>query len=126
MLLSHDERTAYLTLGGANAVAVVATGCGRVDRPKLQDLIPTAMVSNVRQHSNPSGKILYVSNGKSNPSGPNAGNCRDTASSDRDALEKCHAQNKYILQLMRARIAFDPVARYCRCFAHSRDRVVDE
>ena len=107
ILLSHDERTAYLTLGGANAVAVVALdGQGRPS--EVTGLIPTAWYP-TSATLDPSEKTLYVSNGKSNPSGPNAGNCRDTASSDRDALEKCHAQNKYILQLMRAGLLSIPL-----------------
>ncbi len=107
ILLSRDERTAYLTLGGANAVAVVALdGQGRPS--EVTGLIPTAWYP-TSATLDPSEKTLYVSNGKSNPSGPNAGNCRDTASSDRDALEKCHAQNKYILQLMRAGLLSIPL-----------------
>ncbi|HEV2182606.1 MAG TPA: hypothetical protein VGR39_02895, partial [Candidatus Acidoferrales bacterium] len=44
------------------------------------------------------GKMLYVVNSKSVP-GPNPDGCRRTTSIARDALDTCHAQNEYILQL---------------------------
>jgi DNA-binding beta-propeller fold protein YncE len=101
VLLSPDERAAYVTLGGANAVAVVRLSAeGRAS--DVAGLIPTGWYP-TSASLNRAGTTLYVTNGKSE-TGPNIGGCRDSTSSDRDALDKCHAQNKYILQLVRAQL----------------------
>ena len=69
--LSPDEKTAYVTNGGTNAVAVInLTG----KQPVVTGLIPTGWQPNSVSVS-PDGKTLYVVNGKSN-TGPNPLNCR--------------------------------------------------
>jgi DNA-binding beta-propeller fold protein YncE len=106
VLLSPDERTAYVTLGGANALAVVRlSGEGRA--VEVAGLIPTGWYP-TSASLNRDGTMLYVTNGKSE-TGPNLGGCRNTTSIDRDALDKCRAQNKYILQLVRAQLLSLPV-----------------
>jgi|CZLA01.1.fsa_nt_gi DNA-binding beta-propeller fold protein YncE len=69
--LSPDEKTAYLTDGGTNAVAVVFLS-GK--KPVVTGLIPTGWQPNSVSIS-PDNSTLYVVNGKSNP-GPNPLNCR--------------------------------------------------
>jgi DNA-binding beta-propeller fold protein YncE len=69
--LSADEKTAYVTNGGTNNVAVIRlTG----EHPSVVGLIPTGWQPNSSSVS-PDGKTLYVVNGKSN-TGPNPLNCR--------------------------------------------------
>ena len=69
--LSPDEKTAYVTNGGTNNVAVIQL---LGEHPSVLGLIPTGWQPN---SSSPSqdGKTLYVVNGKSN-TGPNPLNCR--------------------------------------------------
>jgi DNA-binding beta-propeller fold protein YncE len=98
--LSPDERTAYVSLGGANAVSVVRLAAD--GKPaEVAGLIPTGWYP-TDVVTNRSGSTIYVTNGKSVPAGPNQGACRNSTSSDRDALDHCHTQNQYILQLVRA------------------------
>src|SRR5215831_7491805 len=69
--LSPDEKTAFLTNGGTNDVAVVdLTG----KKPTVVGLIPTGWQPNSVSIS-PDASTLYVVNGKSDP-GPNPRNCR--------------------------------------------------
>ncbi len=69
--LSPDEKTAYVTDGGTNAVAVIdLTG----KKPVVTGLIPTGWQPNSASVS-PDNSTLYVVNGKSN-TGPNPLNCR--------------------------------------------------
>ncbi|HUD64378.1 MAG TPA: hypothetical protein VMQ17_07365 [Candidatus Sulfotelmatobacter sp.] len=88
--LSADERTAYLTNGGANDVAVVRLGPGR---PRVVGLIPTGWQPNSVSIS-PDGSTLYVVNGKSDP-GPNPLNCRfiNSGGNYGSACESVSAQN---------------------------------
>lgn len=69
--LSPDEKTAYLTDGGTNAVAVVSLA-GK--KPVVTGLIPTGWQPNSVSIS-PDASTLYVVSGKSN-NGPNPLNCR--------------------------------------------------
>jgi DNA-binding beta-propeller fold protein YncE len=69
--LSPDEKTAYLTNGGTNDVAVVSLS-GK--KPVVKGLIPTGWQPNSVSAS-ADGSTIYVVNGKSNP-GPNPLNCR--------------------------------------------------
>src|ERR1035438_7028371 len=69
--LSPDEKTAYLTNGGTNEVAVVSLS-GK--KPVVTGLIPTGWQPNSVSIS-PDNSTLYVVNGKSNP-GPDPLNCR--------------------------------------------------
>jgi DNA-binding beta-propeller fold protein YncE len=69
--LSPDEKTAYVTDGGTNAVAVIdLTGWG----PSVRGLIPTGWYPNSVSVS-PDGSTLYVVNSKSVET-PNPANCR--------------------------------------------------
>lgn len=69
--LSPDEKTAYVTNGGTNAVAVISLA-GR--KPVVTGLIPTGWYPNSVSIS-PDGSTLYVVNGKS-VEAPNPLNCR--------------------------------------------------
>jgi len=69
--LSPDEKTAYVTNGGTNNVAVIRLAG---EQPSVLGLIPTGWQPNSSSPS-PDGKTLYVVNGKSN-TGPNPLNCR--------------------------------------------------
>jgi DNA-binding beta-propeller fold protein YncE len=69
--LSPDEKTAYLTDGGTNAVSVVSL-TGKL--PVVTGLIPTGWQPNSVSVS-PDASTLYVVNGKS-LNGPNPMNCR--------------------------------------------------
>jgi DNA-binding beta-propeller fold protein YncE len=107
VVLSGDQGTAYVTLGGANAVAVVPLDAqGRATG--VAGLIPTGWYPTAASLGR-GGQLLYVANGKSTISGPNPGGCRNSTSSDRDAQDRCHAQNVYILQLIRAGLSTIPL-----------------
>src|SRR5271157_45810 len=69
--LSPDEKTAYVTDGGTNAVAVISL-LGK--NPVVFGLIPTGWYPNSVSVS-PDGSTLYVVNGKS-VEAPNPANCR--------------------------------------------------
>ncbi|HEV2221747.1 MAG TPA: hypothetical protein VGR84_01965 [Candidatus Acidoferrales bacterium] len=100
LALSPDEKELYVTNGGANSIADIvfpSIGAKDVVRTSVSGLIPTGWYpSSVSVSRN--GKMLYVVNSKSVP-GPNPDGCRRTTSIARDALDTCHAQNEYILQL---------------------------
>jgi DNA-binding beta-propeller fold protein YncE len=95
--LAPDEKIAYVTLGGANAVAVVRLSAEGIPS-EVEGLIPTAWYPNAVS-LNRAGTILFVANGKS-VTGPNPENCRKSATQDRDDAAKCRAANQYILQLI--------------------------
>jgi YVTN family beta-propeller protein len=69
--LSPDEKTAFVTNGGTNDVAVIDL---TQKQPTVHGLIPTGWQPNSSNVS-PDGSTLYVVNGKSN-TGPNPLNCR--------------------------------------------------
>ena len=69
--LSPDEKTAYLTNGGTNEVAVVKL---RGKQSIVTGLIPTGWQPNSVSIS-PDNSTIYVVNGKSDP-GPDPLNCR--------------------------------------------------
>jgi len=79
LALSPDERTLYVTLGGENAVAVVAIDAAEHEY-ELKGTIPTAWYPNAVVTSL-DGRTLYVANSKS-PIGPNVGNCTRSARPD--------------------------------------------
>jgi YVTN family beta-propeller protein len=68
--LSPDEKTAYVTNGGTNSVAVIDL---RSDKPTVLGLIPTGWYPNAVSVS-PDGSTLYVVNSKSVET-PNPLNC---------------------------------------------------
>jgi YVTN family beta-propeller protein len=74
LALSPDERTLYVTNGGANSVAVIDVGDD--DEPRVRGLIPTGWYPNSVSVS-ADGKMLYIADGKS-LEGPNTTNCTQT------------------------------------------------
>lgn len=106
LALSPDEKTLYVTNGGTNSVAVIGLSARKGDSA-VRGLIPTGWYPNSVSVSR-DGKTLYVVNGKSMP-GPNAGNCRDSLSTDKAATVRCRAHNQYIWQLTKAGFLTLPV-----------------
>lgn len=104
--LSPDERTAYVTLGGANAVASVRLNAEGVPT-EVAGLIPTPWYPNAVS-LNKAGTMLYVANGKSN-AGPNKTNCRNSTSIAKGSLDECHSGNQYILQLIHSGLLSVPI-----------------
>src|SRR6266496_530042 len=110
--LSPDERTAFVTNGGTNNVAVISL---RDERPTVVGLIPTGWQPNSVSVS-PDGKTLYVVNGKSN-TGPNPLNCRSITVGGNygSACNNVQAQNgsgnNYAWQNMKAGFLVLPVPR---------------
>jgi DNA-binding beta-propeller fold protein YncE len=108
--LSPDEKTAYITNGGTNDVAVI-TLAG--EKPVVTGLIPTGWQPNSASVS-PDGKTLYVVNGKSN-TGPNPLNCRfiNAGGNYGSACQNPQAQNgsgnEYAWQNMQAGFLVLPV-----------------
>jgi DNA-binding beta-propeller fold protein YncE len=101
LALSPDERTLYVTNGGANSVAVIRLSRDPAHAPsEVVGLIPTGWYPNSVSVSR-DGATLYVVNGKSN-AGPNVKNCRNNTSTARDAKYGCYANNQYVMQLTRA------------------------
>lgn len=104
--LAPDERTAYVTLGGANAVAIVRlTPTGAPS--EVAGLIPTGWYPNAVS-VNGAGTVLYVVNGKS-VTGPNPKNCRASTSLKRGDDDDCKSSNSYILQLIRGGLLTAPI-----------------
>jgi len=104
--LAPDEHTAYVTLGGANAVAVVRlTAAGAPS--EVAGLIPTGWYPNAVS-VNRAGTTIYVANGKS-VAGPNPKNCRANTSIKRGDNDDCNSTNTYILQLMHGGLLSAPV-----------------
>jgi DNA-binding beta-propeller fold protein YncE len=110
--LSPDEKTAYVTDGGTNAVAVVnLTG----KQPVVTGLIPTGWQPNSVSIS-ADASTLYVVNGKS-LNGPNPMNCRyinnNPGGGDGSACASIQAQdgggNQYAWQNMNASLLTLPV-----------------
>ncbi len=110
--LSRDEKTAYVTLGGANAVAVVRLAPDGLPT-SVAGLIPTGWYP----HSvslNRAGTALFVSNGKSS-TGPNPGACRNNLGKNEEKEKnqeeraRCHASNQYALQLTQGGLLNVPV-----------------
>jgi DNA-binding beta-propeller fold protein YncE len=115
LALSPDERHLFVTLGGLNAVAVVALdaapagahrdedGDGDDDHdrapagPRVVGLIPTGWHPTGVSPS-AIGDRLFVINGKSS-AGANPGACRDTTVG---SLARCFARNRYVWQLEQA------------------------
>src|SRR5882724_6237237 len=104
--LSPDERTAYVTLGEANAVAVVRLNAAGVPA-EVAGLIPTGWYPNAVS-VNRAGTMLYVVNGKS-VSGPNPKNCRANTSIKKGDDEDCRSANQYILMLMHGGLLTAPL-----------------
>ena len=105
--LSLDERTAYVTLGGANALAVVRLKDDGSPSEVL-GLIPTGWYPHAVS-LNRAGTMLYIANGKSG-AGPNPDACRKNTKSTRDEdAARCASANQYILQLTHGGLLTAPV-----------------
>jgi DNA-binding beta-propeller fold protein YncE len=104
--LAPDERTAYVTLGGANAVAVVRLTAAGLPF-EVAGLIPTAWYPNAVSVSR-AGTTLYMANGKG-VAGPNPKNCRASTSIKKGDDDDCKSTNTYILQLIRGGLLTAPV-----------------
>jgi DNA-binding beta-propeller fold protein YncE len=104
--LSPDERTAYVSLGGANAVAIVRLSENGAPT-EVAGLIPTGWYPNAVA-LNRAGTMLYIANGKSN-AGPNPQACRNNTKGDKDENARCNSANQYILQLTHGGLLTDPV-----------------
>lgn len=87
--LSPDEKTAYVTNGGTNSVAVIRLQ----GQPSVLGLIPTGWYPNSVSVS-PDGSMLYVVSGKS-PETPNPLNCRfiNAGGNYGSACQNVQAQN---------------------------------
>jgi DNA-binding beta-propeller fold protein YncE len=104
VVLSPDEKTAYVTDSATNAVAVIRLDEG--DEPEVEGLIPTGWLPDSVSTS-PDGKVLFVSQGKT-PAGPNPEYCSDTFNSD--AINTaCDLTQRYIFQDMKAALLTIPV-----------------
>jgi DNA-binding beta-propeller fold protein YncE len=111
LALSPDERHLFVTLGGLNAVSVVALDAaarsaadgddedGAPRGPRVLGLIPTGWYPTAVTASR-DGDRLFVVNGKSN-AGANPGACRDTTALGR-SLAGCFARNRFVWQLEQA------------------------
>jgi YVTN family beta-propeller protein len=116
LALSPDERTLYVTNGGANSIAVIdLEGDGRGE---VRGLIPTGWYPNSITVS-ADGRTLYVVDGKS-VEGPNPGNCRNndgriaaayTPSGCQLVSDYSGGENTYILQLSKGELLSIPVPR---------------
>ena len=116
LALSPDEKTLYVTNGGANSIAVIgleADGHGEV-----RGLIPTGWYPNSVTVS-ADGRTLYVADGKK-VEGPNPGHCRDndgriaaayTPSGCQLVTTFNGAENAYILQLNKGDLLAIPVPK---------------
>jgi DNA-binding beta-propeller fold protein YncE len=104
--LAPDEHTAYVTMGGANAVAIVRlTAAGAP--AEVAGLIPTGWYPNAVSVSR-DAKTIYVANGKG-VVGPNPKNCRASTSLRRGDNDDCASSNTYILQLIRGGLLTAPI-----------------
>ena len=94
LALSPDERTLYVTNGGANSVAVISVEKDP-DDSRVVGLIPTAWYPTSVSVSQ-DGATLYVTNSKSLP-GPNPSNCRNTFSTSSE--RPCAEAQQFVWQL---------------------------
>jgi len=93
VVLSPDNRTAYVTNSGTNSVAVIDVA---TDKPRVLGLIPTGWYPTSAATS-PDGRVLYVINAKSN-AGPNP-------------KETVGSANQYVWQITKAGFLTLPVPR---------------
>ncbi len=114
LVLSPDEKTLYVTNGGANSVAVIPLS-GPAPH-QVSGLLPTAWYPHSVSLS-ADGSLMYIVNGKSDP-GANPANLY--GNTDRltqttypqgnvAALAQTNAANQYVLQLNRASLVTLPV-----------------
>jgi YVTN family beta-propeller protein len=104
LALSPDNRTLYVTNGGANSVAVIRLD-RELDEGRVIGLIPTAWYPNAVSASR-DGRVLYVVNSKSN-AGPNPGGCRNNFATSGD--RPCALAQEYVWQLEKGGLATIPL-----------------
>jgi YVTN family beta-propeller protein len=100
LALSPNERTLYVSNGGANSIAVIhlnSNKAGARASDRIAGLIPTAWYPDSVGVS-PDGRMLYLANTRSDP-GPNPKGCRTSASTSFASQNPCRSANQYILQL---------------------------
>ncbi len=100
LALSPDQKTLYVSNGGANSIAVIQlanSGAGDKTHSHVVGLIPTAWYPDSVSVS-PDGRMLYVVNARSDP-GPNPEGCRTSASISYSSQGPCRSANQFILQL---------------------------
>jgi DNA-binding beta-propeller fold protein YncE len=114
LALSPDERTLYVTNGGANSVAVISLAGPAPHR--VAGLIPTGWLPHSISLS-ADGGFAYIVNGKSDP-GANPANLYGNTDllttvsypgGNAAALAQTNGANQYVLQLNRASLASLPV-----------------
>ena len=93
-----------VTLGGINAVAVVAPGAG--DNP-VQALIPTGWYPSAVATSASGGRVFIVN--RKSPPGPNPNGCEPQLAVYRGQPNACGAANEYIFQLEKAGLVQFPM-----------------
>ncbi len=97
LALSPDEKTLYVSNGGANSIAVIHLASGPHGKSRVVGLIPTGWYPDSIRVS-PDGRVLYVVNARSDP-GPNPNGCRTSAGLSFRSQVPCRSANQYILQL---------------------------
>ena len=115
LALSTDEGTLYVTNGGTNSVGVIRLGLGSAGngadaaegQSRVIGLIPTGWYPHSVSDS-ADARRLFIANGKSVP-GPDEGACRDTLSTDPNALNPCRSNNQYVLQLEKGGLLSFPI-----------------
>jgi len=114
LVLSPDEKTLYVTNGGANSVAVVPLS-GPAPH-QVAGLLPTAWYPHSVSLST-DGRTMYIVNGKSDP-GANPANLYGNTDKltqatypqgNAAALAQANGANQYVLQLNRASLVTLPV-----------------
>jgi DNA-binding beta-propeller fold protein YncE len=97
LALSPDQKTLYVSNGGANSIAVIHLASGSREKSRVVGLIPTAWYPDSVRIS-PDGRVLYVANARSDP-GPNPKGCRTSTGLSFRSQDPCRSANQYILQL---------------------------
>ncbi|MBV8811997.1 MAG: beta-propeller fold lactonase family protein, partial [Acidobacteriaceae bacterium] len=109
LVLSHDERTLYVTNGASNSVAIIQLG-GDHHPPSVLGLIPTAWFPTAIRIS-PDDRLLYVVNSKTVP-GPNPQlhtHVQLKPGMRPGPAETVNSKNQYIFQLEKAGLLAFPI-----------------
>ena len=100
LALSPDQKTLYVSNGGADSIAVIhlaTANAGKQGQSSVAGLVPTGWYPDSISVS-PDGRTLYVVNARSDP-GPNPEGCRTSASTSLSSQGPCRSANQYILHL---------------------------
>jgi YVTN family beta-propeller protein len=114
LALAPDERTLYVSEGGANAVAVVRLAAGGASGA-IAGLLPTGWYPNSVTVSAGGGR-LFIVNGKSDP-GPNPLNFRGLTPAMRRLKSSA---NQYVLQIEKAGFQIEPAPKAAELRALTR------